>query len=454
MQGKKPTLIKGTRDFDALQVFRRNYILDVIQHSYQKHGFMPIETPALEHLSTLTGKYGEEGEQLIFKILNSGDFLAGVTDYTKDYNTLLPHIAGKGLRYDLTVPLMRYVAMNRDKITFPFKRYQMQPVWRADRPQQSRYREFYQCDIDVVGTSSLLCEAEILVIIHEVLEKLGVKDFAIHVNHRAILKSLATLAGAASQEKALCVALDKLDKVGKDQVLAELKQKGFTPTALTRLAFIFDLPTAQADKWALLTQKLGATQTGMQEIQKIFHYATALGLTQPAMILDPTLARGLSYYTGTIFEVKTKHASWGSLGGGGRYDGLTDVFGVAGVSGVGFSFGLDRLYAVLEMLDLFPASIDCSTQVLVTNLSHAAETRSLQVLTTLRNKNIRSEIYPTTAKLKKQLQYAHKAEIPFVAIIGEEEHAAGIITLKNMQTGTQQPHSLEQLLQVLSHLYQ
>jgi histidyl-tRNA synthetase len=450
MQVKKPALLKGTRDFAAHQVFRRNYIFDTIRNIYQKYGFLPLETPVLEHLSTLTGKYGEEGDQLLFKILNSGDFLAGVDSHTKNYKALLPQIADKGLRYDLTVPLMRYVAMNKDELTFPFKRYQMQPVWRADRPQKGRYREFYQCDIDIVGASSLLCEAEILVMIHEVLFQLGVKDFTIHINHRGVLKSLATLVGATNQEGALCVALDKLDKVGKEKVLEELKGKGFAPTALERLLFIFDLPAAQADRWTVLTKQLGLTQTGIQDMQKTLDYVHALGIEEPSITLDPTLARGLSYYTGTIFEVKMQHSDWGSLGGGGRYDGLTDIFGLTGISGVGFSFGLDRLYAVLEALDLFPSSIGHNTQVLFANLDHASEKWALKALATLRTNDIRAEIYPAVAKLKKPLQYAHKRKIPFVAIIGEEEHAAGVVTLKNMQTGTQQQYSLEQMLQELS----
>ena len=261
MQGKKPTLVKGIRDFGATQVFRRNYIFDTIRHIYKKYGFSPLETPALEYLETLTGKYGQEGDQLLFKILNPGDFLARSEVQNRDYKTLLPHIAEKGLRYDLTVPLMRYVAMNREQLVFPFKRYQMQPVWRADRPQKGRYREFYQCDIDVVGTNSLLCEAEILVLIHEVLQQLGVKNFTIHLNHRGVLKGLAALVGEADQEETLCVALDKLDKVGKDRVLEELQGKGFAPAALKKLLFLFDLPVTQADRWAILTEKLAPTHT-------------------------------------------------------------------------------------------------------------------------------------------------------------------------------------------------
>jgi histidyl-tRNA synthetase len=449
MQDEKLSIPQGTRDFEATQVFKRNYILDTLRHIYQKYGFLPLETPALERLDTLTGKYGDEGDPLVFKILNSGDFLAGVDKTAGDYKSLLPQIAAKGLRYDLTVPLMRHVAMNRHTLTFPLRRYQMQPVWRADRPQRGRYREFYQCDIDIVGTSSLLCEAEILVMIHEVLLRLGVKDFTIHINHRAVLKSLASLMGAVDQEEVLCVALDKLDKVGKNKVLQELEGRGFTPAALAKLMFIFDLPTAQADRWSVLTEHLGSEQTGMQDVRKIIDYVHALGLPQPSITLDPTLARGLSYYTGTVFEVKMKHANLGSIGGGGQYDG-TDTLGVPGVCGVGFSFGLDRLYSILEDLDLFPHPIGHITRVLIANLDPGSEKWALKVLATLRSHDIRSEIYPTTVKLKKQLQYAQKKQIPFVAIIGQEEYEASMIALKDMQTSAQEKCSLEQLLQKIA----
>lgn len=450
MQRKKLTLLRGTRDFAASQVFKRNYILDTIRHIYQKYGFLPLETPALEHLDTLTGRYGEEGDQLMFKILNSGDFLDGVNDQIKDYKALSRQITTKGLRYDLTVPLVRYIAMNRNSLIFPFRRYQMQPVWRADRPQKGRYREFYQCDVDTVGTKSLLYEAEIIVMIHEVLLRLGVKDFTIHMNHRDVLKGLATLAGATDQAHALGATLDKLDKVGKDKVLRELEDKGFSPNALAKLMFIFDLPTTQKDRWAVLTKQLGPNQIGVQEMQKILDYTHALGLEEPSITLDLTLARGLSYYTGTIFEVKIKHFGWGSMGGGGRYDGLTDAFGQTGMSGVGFSFGLDRLYEVLEALNLWPSTIGYDTQVMLANLDHLSEQWALKVLATLRKNEIRAEIYPETARLQKQLQYAQKRQIPFVAIIGSDEQAAGVVALKNMQTGTQKPCSLALLLQELS----
>lgn len=449
MRGRRPTSLKGTRDFEASQILRRHYIFETIRRVYQKYGFLPLETPALEHLTTLMGKYGEEGDQLLFKVLDSGDFLADIGDLTKGYRAVLPRISSKGLRYDLTVPLMRYVAMNSGELTFPFKRYQMQPVWRADRPQKGRYREFYQCDIDVVGTSSLLCEAEILVIIQEVLLQLGIKDFTIYINHRHILRSLAALAGVTAQEEALCMALDKLAKVGKDKVLEELSQKGFPASALSKLAFIFDLPAAQAERWALLTERLGHRQAGMQAIQTILDYVRSLGIEEPAITLDPTLARGLSYYTGALFEVKIKHLDEGSLGGGGRYDGLTDAFGLPGVSGVGFSFGLDRLYTALEALALFPPQSETTTRVMLTNLGQPMEAWGLQVLATLRSHDIYAEIYPEVTQLKKQLRYAHKRDIPSVAIIGETEQTSQMVALKNMHTGTQRSYSLKQLVTFL-----
>jgi len=448
VQKKKSSLVKGTRDFGANQVFKRDYIFDIIRNTYQKYGFLPLETPALERLETLTGKYGQEGEQLLYKILNSGDFLNDLAVQGQDYKALSPQIAGKGLRYDLTVPLMRHVAMNKDQLVFPFKRYQIQPVWRADRPQKGRYREFYQCDIDIIGTSSLLCEAEIIALIHEVLQRLGIKDFSIHINHRGILKGLTALAGAADQEEALCVALDKLDKVGKERVLEELQRKGFATETLEKLSFLFDLPVTQETRWALLTEQLAATeagQAGIQALQQIWAYVQALGIKQPSVTLDPTLARGLSYYTGTVFEVKIKDMAWGSIGGGGRYGNLTDVFGLPDVSGIGFSFGLDRLYEVVEELGLFPDSLGATTQVMVTNLDQSSEEWALKVLATLRSHGIRAEIYPEILKLKKQLQYVHKRQIPWVAIIGEEEQAAQQVALKNMQTGEQQLYPLDQL---------
>jgi len=452
MQHQSPTLVKGTRDFNATQVCQRNYLLNTIRHRYQQYGFAPLETPAMEHLSTLTGKYGPEGDQLLFKLLNSGDFLTGVEVTGQHYKTLLPQIAEKGLRYDLTVPLMRYVAMNKGQLTFPFKRYQMQPVWRADRPQKGRYREFYQCDLDVVGTSSLLCEAEILVLVHKVLHQLGIRDFTIHLNHRGVLKGLAVALGAAEQEQALCVALDKLDKVGLDKVHEELLGKGFAPAAIAQLTSLLDLPGTTAAKLAYLTEKLVATAAGLQGLQaleEILAYVQALGLDNTRITFDPCLARGLAYYTGAIFEVKLSHMAVGSLGGGGRYDGLTDLFGLPGVSGVGFSFGMERLYTVMEENQLFPKDLVPTPKLMLTHMDAASLPWALEVLTALRAHDIAVELYPDAVKLKKQLQYAHQRHIPFVALIGEAEKRAHEITLKNMHTGTQQSCTLAQLLQLI-----
>ncbi len=452
MQDKNFTLPKGTRDYDATQVFRREYIFDILRHTYQKYGFFPLETPAFEYLSTLTGKYGQEGDQLLFKILNSGDFLAGVDYKEHDYRQVLPHIAGKGLRYDLTVPLMRYVSMHRNQLIFPFRRYQIQPVWRADRPQKGRYREFYQCDIDVVGTTSLLCEAEILVMAHEVLHKLGIKDFDIQINHRGLLKGIAILLGEADKENALCVAIDKLDKVGKDKVFEELIHKGFAPAALEKLQSIVDLQGINETKLEVLISLLAHTKESLESLhalRKILTYVKILNLEDANITFNPTLARGLTYYTGTIFEVKMRHLTIGSIGGGGRYDQLTDIFGLPGMSGIGFSFGIERLYAVMEELDLFPQNTNNTTKVMLTNLDEESEKLALTVLTQLRANDIKAEIYPEPVKLKKQLNYAHKRAIPFVIMVNKEETLANVFTLKDMHAGTQQQYSLDQIVQNL-----
>ena len=453
MSPQQPTLVKGTRDFGATQVYQRRYILDIIQRAYQRYGFLPLETPALERLDTLTGKYGPEGDQLLYKILDSGDFLAGVDPAGQTHKSLLPHIASKGLRYDLTVPLMRYVVMNSSQLTFPFRRYQIQPVWRADRPQRGRYREFWQCDIDVVGTDSLLCEAEIIVLIHEVLQQLHMPTYCIHLNHRGVLKGLAAMVDAQDHEVALCTALDKLDKVGKERVLAELRDKGLAATALAQLDFIFDMPATPQAQWAVLQEHLVAFPAGaaaLQALQTILDHVQALGLAAPAVKIDPTLARGLSYYTGTVLEVKLAEAAWGSIGGGGRYDNLTEVFGLPGMTGVGFSFGLDRLHAVLEAQALFPEDIAQTTQCMLAPLDTAATPWALTVLTALRAQGICAILYPDAVKLKKQLQYAHRSHIPFVGVIGTEECAAQTIMLKDMHSGAQQPYTLEQLIEKLS----
>lgn len=454
MNVQKPIVVKGTRDFNATQLAQRNYILDTIRQVYQRYGFLPLETPALEYLSILEGQYGQEGEQLIFKILNSGDFLASVDSeaINEGHKALLPQIAEKGLRYDLTVPLMRYVAMHRQQLTFPFRRYQIQPVWRADRPQKGRYREFYQCDADVVGTPSLICEAEVLVMAYQALQQLGIRSFSIHLNHRAILKGLVALIGKANQEHTFCITLDKLDKLGQQRVWEELINKGFCPKSLDQLQFIFDLPATNQAKLEVLKSRLNKSAEGLrglQEIQQILQYITALGLADVPITIVPTLARGLTYYTGAIFEAKIQASSIGSLGGGGRYDHLTDRFGIPGFTGVGFSWGVDRIYALMEELGLLPHDNIVATQVMLTNLDKEAEQLALGLATQLRTQGINAEIYPEQGRLKHQLMYANKKNIPFVAIIGTEERKMTKFTLKDMRIGAQQLYTLDELIAVL-----
>ena len=455
MQAKKPTALKGTQDFNATQVSKRNYIFDTIRQIYQQYGFSPLETPALEHLSTLAGQYGPEGDQLLFKVLNSGNFLADADkeDINKGYKALLPKIAEKGLRYDLTVPLMRYVAMHSNQLTFPFKRYQIQPVWRADRPQKGRYRAFYQCDADVVGTSSLICEAEVLAMAYQVLQQLGINHFSMQLNHRAILKGIVSLIGETDKESEFCIAIDKLDKIGQDKVFEELISKGFSWDSLEELNFIFELQGTNEAKLEVLNRHLAYSKEGLKglkEVKQVLQYVAALGLEAMPITIEPTLARGLAYYTGAVFEVRMRHISIGSIGGGGRYDNLTEHFGLSGLTGVGFSFGVDRIYAVMEALELFAQHHEIFTQVMLTNLDSESEKLALHVITQLRTKGISAEMYPEQVRLKKQLMYANKKNIPFVVIIGAEERAAGKFTLKDMHTGTQHQYTLDELMEALN----
>ncbi|MEM7383288.1 MAG: histidine--tRNA ligase [Bacteroidota bacterium] len=454
MQAQKPIIVKGTRDFNAKQLAQRNHIFDTIRQVCQRYGFSPLETPTLESLSTLAGQYGQEGEQLIFKVLNSGDFLAEVDRETIDegHKALAPQITEKGLRYDLTVPLMRYVAMHRQQLIFPFRRYQIQPVWRADRPQKGRYREFYQCDADVVGTPSLICEAEVLAMAYQVLQQLGIRSFTIQLNHRAILKSLAALIGKASQENTFCMVLDKLDKLGQQRVWEELIRKGFCPESLDQLQFIFNLPPTNQAKLEALKSRLSQSEEGLrglEEIHQILQYITALGAEDIPITIVPTLARGLTYYTGAIFEAKIQSISIGSLGGGGRYDHLTDRFGMPGLTGVGFSWGVDRIYAVMEELGLLPHDNIATTQVMLTNPDKEAEQLALAIATQLRAQGISAEIYPEQGRLKQQLTYANKKDIPFVVIIGSEEKKMSKFVLKEMRTGAQHIYTLDELIAVL-----
>ncbi|PRY34439.1 histidyl-tRNA synthetase [Spirosoma oryzae] len=441
---QKPTLPKGTRDFGPEQMRKRLFIFDTIRQTFQRFGFQPLETPSMENLSTLMGKYGDEGDQLLFKILNSGDFAGSLTeaDLQAGSKKLTPKISEKGLRYDLTVPFARYVVMNRNNLPMPFKRYQMQPVWRADRPQRGRYREFYQCDADVVGTDSLLCEAEIILMIHEVMRNLGMQHFTLKINNRKILAGIAEAIGMPGQEGPLSVAIDKLDKIGKDKVLDELRERGFSEEAITKLEPLFGFDNAStADTLTMLASWLDASTTaqqGVAELQETLQLATMAGLENAQIDIDPTLARGLSYYTGAIFEVKANGVSIGSISGGGRYDNLTGAFGMPGLSGVGISFGVDRIYDVMDELNLFPAGTGQGTQVLIVPFDADARGVALPLVTQLRAVAIPAEVYPDLAKVKKMLDYANAKQIPYVVLIGSEEVQTGQLTVKNMVTGEQQ----------------
>ena len=449
---EKPTLPKGTRDFGPAQMAKRQFILDTIKKVFQKYCFQPLETPAIEDLSTLTGKYGNEGDQLLFKILNSGDFLKEVdSKQLEDRNSLrvASAISEKGLRYDLTVPFARYVVMNRNEITFPFKRYQIQPVWRADRPQKGRYREFYQCDADVVGTDSLVCEAEIVLMIKEVFTALGIEGYSIKINHRAVLSGLAEIAGVKKNEGALFVAIDKLDKIGEEKVKEELLSKGFDSKSVSLLFEILNLAGSTKQKMDFLVNQFPSSENidnGITDLREVLRMLRDFGTDESHLEFDMTLARGLSYYTGAIFELKINNVSIGSVGGGGRYDNLTGVFGMPGVSGTGFSFGVDRLYDAMQELQLFPKETRFFSTILVAHLDEERMHYGLKVVHTLRQHEIQAEIYPDPGKLKKQLEYANKKMIPYVIVIGSEEVMSGLLTFKNMKTGEQQKLSLEQIL--------
>lgn len=452
----KPTLPKGTRDFGPAVMAKRQFIFDNIRKVFQTFGFQPLETPAMENLSTLTGKYGEEGDQLLFKILNSGDFLKDLDPSKRASSTsksLTPEIAEKGLRYDLTVPFARFVVMNKNEVTFPFKRYQIQPVWRADRPQKGRYREFYQCDADVVGTDSLLCEAEIILMIKEVFKALGIDDYTIKINHRGILNGVAEVINAMGKETSLFVAIDKLDKIGEEKVKEELLEKDFSQQSLHVLFDILKVKGSTADKLNFLKLKFKNSDQGnkgIHDLEEVFQLLKGLGSDDSHIDFDIPLARGLSYYTGCIFEVKINHVSIGSVSGGGRYDNLTQAFGdKEKISGVGFSFGVDRIYDAMEELKRFPESTQITSQVLITHFDKESMAFGLGILTKLREAGIPSEIYPDTSKIKKQLDYANKKQIPYAIVIGSEEIISGLISFKNLETGEQEKFYLEQIIQQL-----
>ncbi len=446
----KPSIPKGTRDFSPVEMAKRNYIFNTICDVYRLYGFEQIETPSMEMLSTLMGKYGEEGDKLLFKILNSGDYFSKISDedlLSRDSLKMASRLCEKGLRYDLTVPFARYVVMHRDEITFPFKRYQIQPVWRADRPQKGRYREFYQCDADVVGSDSLLNEVELMQIIDTVFTRFGVR-VNIKINNRKILSGIAEVINEADKIVDITVAIDKLDKIGLDNVNAELAEKGISKEAIEKLQPIIKLSGTNDEKMNTLENILAASETGMKGIEEckfIFHTLAQMNLTN-LVEFDLTLARGLNYYTGAIFEVKALDVEIGSITGGGRYDNLTGVFGMPGVSGVGISFGADRIFDVLNQLNLYPEEAVCRTRLLFTNFGEKEAAYSLPLLLKVRQAGIAAEIYPDSVKMKKQMGYANSKNIPFVAIIGENEMNEHKLTLKNMVTGEQQLLTADELV--------
>lgn len=447
----KPGLAKGTRDFTALEVSRRRYIINTLQKNFELFGFQPLETPSFENLSTLTGKYGEEGDRLIFKILNSGDFSAEVNQddwENKNHQKLTSQISEKALRYDLTVPFARFVAMNHNKLTFPFKRYQIQPVWRADRPQRGRFREFYQCDADVVGSESLLQEVDLVQLYLKSFAELGVA-VTIHINNRKILSGLAEYAGIADKLIDFTVALDKLDKIGKEGVVKELLERGINQESISKLDFLFTQSENALENLQQLKEKFNGNETGLQgveELELVINHSLQLGVDAGSLVFDITLARGLDYYTGAIFEVKANDAKMGSIGGGGRYDNLTEVFGVKNIPGIGISFGLDRIYLVMEELGLFPDEAASKMEYLFANFGGNESLQALQLIRQLREKGISAELYPENAKLGKQFTYAEKKGIRNLVFLGEEEIKNGTVTYKNLEAGEQKTVSVEEFL--------
>lgn len=460
----KPSLARGTRDFGPSVMVKRNFILNEIRAVFQKFGFAPLETPSIENLSVLMGKYGDEGDQLLFKIINSGEFLhekgkriVNEEDLDKGEKHVLKLITEKGLRYDLTVPFARFVVMNRHDLPIPFKRYQIQPVWRADRPQRGRYREFYQCDADVVGTDSLLCEAEIVLMLQEVFQRLGIENYEIKINNRKILTGIAEVIGTQGREGELCVAIDKLDKIGKEKVEEELLQRGFTAENIEKLQPIFRPPTPEGGGevlFSFLKNWLKDSETGLkgvEELEAVWKLVADFGVSTARMAFDVTLARGLSYYTGAIFEVKALGVQIGSISGGGRYDNLTGTFGVPGLSGVGISLGVDRIFDVMEELSLFPENQQITTKVLLVNFDELSQAACLPLLRQLREAGINAELFPEFAKMKKQFEYANKKQIPFVMIVGSNEIATKRYSLKNMQSGEQSDYSMEEIIELLKN---
>jgi len=464
MASIKPSVPKGTRDFSPTEMVRRNYIFDTIKSIFRKYGYQQIETPSMENLSTLTGKYGDEGDKLIFKVLNSGDFWADAESRKQktesfEFNSksLISLISEKALRYDLTVPFARYVVMHQNEIAFPFKRFQVQPVWRADRPQRGRYREFYQCDADVVGSDSLLNEAEFVLIYDEALSKLGLRDFTIKINNRKILYGIAESIGKQNWLVPMTVAIDKLDKIGMNGVQEELLRVGFDNADIAAIQSFLDafFYTNLSNKERVqhlraMFGNLSATGLkGCDEIEEVFNYIANCPLQTAGLELDITLARGLNYYTGAIFEVKTNEVAMGSIGGGGRYDDLTGMFGLKGLTGVGISFGADRIYDVMDELNLFPESTGQTTKLLICCFDKEGEKFAFPILQKLRSQDINAELYPAGAKLKKQLDYANNKNIPFTIIIGSDEIESGLLSVKDMRAGTQEKMTVEQVMEAM-----
>ena len=448
---QKPSIPKGTRDFSPVEMAKRNYIFNTIKEVYALYGFQQIETPAMENLSTLMGKYGEEGDKLLFKILNSGDFLHGMTAEevaTTSSGKLAAKFCEKGLRYDLTVPFARYVVQHREELALPFKRYQIQPVWRADRPQKGRYREFYQCDADVVGSDSLLNEVELMQIIDTVFTRFGVR-VCIKMNNRKILTGIAEMIGQAEKIVDITVAMDKLDKIGLDAVNAELAADGIPAEAIAKLQPIIQLSGTNEEKLATMKEVLKDSETGLKGVDEMAYILAKLGGLNNQVELDLTLARGLNYYTGAIFEVKALDVEIGSITGGGRYDNLTGIFGMPGLSGVGISFGADRIFDVLNQLDLYPKEAVGGTQVLFVNFGEAETDYCLPALAQVRQAGISAEMYPDAVKMKKQMSYANAKGIPFVVMAGETEMKEGVMALKNMVTGEQRMVKVNELVDAL-----
>ena len=456
---QKPSIPKGTRDFNPSEIAKRNYIFDTIKKNFQTYGFQPIETPSFENSDTLLGKYGEEGDRLIFKILNSGDFLRKVDDATyaeKNSNNIAPKITEKALRYDLTVPFARYVVMHQNELDFPFKRYQIQPVWRADRPQKGRFREFFQCDADVVGSDSLLQEVELVQLYDAVFSDLKLEGATIKMNNRKILAGIAEVIGAKDLLIDFTVALDKLDKIGEDGVKKEMLAKGITEEAIEKASPLF-LPQGsnneQLERLDGLLKDSEEGKKGLDELRFILETISALGLQSAKLSIDVTLARGLNYYTGAIFEVAAPEGvKMGSIGGGGRYDDLTGIFGLKNVSGVGISFGLDRIYLVLEELDLFPEAIDRSLQVLCVNFGEKEAMAALKLVTQLRKAGIKADMYPSSAKMQKQMKYANNRNVPYVILIGEQELSNNSFVVKNMNEGSQLEYNLNNVGAFIDYL--